>query len=271
MKEGTDQLGTRMKTYEKAGHSCFIKQVPVIIRIDGKAFHTYTRGMKKPFDERISEAMWETTKYLCATMAGCKVGYTQSDEITLMFINDENTKSNPIYNNNKTKLESISASKATVRFNQVMLQFLLEDMVKNGATPQDISDTLIMQKEWAEFDSRAFAIPKHEAINNFIWRQQDAVKNSISMVAQANFSHKSLQGLNGIDMKKRLQHENNIEWDALPTWQQRGAVIMKTKKTRTATYNGNTFTVMRNVWEVDHETPIFTEMRDYIDQYVYHE
>lgn len=124
-------------------------------------------------------------------------------------------------------------------------------------------------KGYAFFDSRVWTLPDYEVNNCFIWREQDAIKNSISMVAQANFSHKSLQGLNGSQMKEKLISEKGIVWEELPFWQQRGVSIIKVQKPKTVEYDGKTITVMRNVWEVDENIPLFTENRDYVNQHVY--
>jgi len=270
-KKKYDDLSVRMKEYEGADKTFFPKRLPVLIRIDGRAFHTYTKGMKKPFDEALSEAMWETTKYLCETIQGCKIGYTQSDEITLLLINYKPDKMtcDPYFNNNRTKIETSAASKATKKFNQFMSKKWIENMVKNGASSEEIAENYPGQKDWAEFDARAWVLPKEEVNNAFIWRQQDATKNSISMVAQANFSHKSLQGLNGSQLQDKLFQEKGINWNDLPAWQKRGAAIIKRQKPKTVAYNGNEVTVMRNVWETDFETPIFSQDKNYIEQYVY--
>jgi tRNA(His) 5'-end guanylyltransferase len=247
------------------------KGLPVLMRLDGKAFHTYTKGMKRPFDERLARAMWETTKHLCESgnIQGVRIGYTQSDEITLFINTYENENTDPWYDNNIQKMTSVSASLATERFNQVMLQYVLEDMLERGATAEEIVKTSIESKTWARFDSRVWTLPEYEVNNCFLWRQQDAIKNSISMVAQANFSHKSLQRLNGDEMKNRLKEEKGIIWEELPIWQQRGAAIIKVQKPKTVTYNGEEITVMRNVWEENLNTPLFVEDRNLVEQYVY--
>lgn len=263
-----DEFSIRMKEYEHETRVFLDHTKPVMIRIDGKAFHTYTKGFQKPFDERISTAMWETAIYLCKTVTGAKIAYTQSDEITLFLNSYENEVSEPYYNNNKSKLESVIASKATKRFNQVMMERLLKDMEKEGLSSAEIATTFLTKKAWAEFDARAFSLPKEEVISNFVWRQKDAIKNSVSMVAQANFSPKLLNGLNGLQLKERLEKEKNIIWDELPIWQQRGVAIVKTKEPKTVVYQGETIQVLRNVWKVDEQTPIFAKEREYIEQYV---
>lgn len=237
-----DKFGDRMKGYENAYRTHLPRRMPVIIRIDGKAFHTYTRGMKKPFDEYLSDAMWGTCVYLAQNIMGCKLAYTQSDEISLLLTNYDKLTTEAWFDNNLQKLVSVSASLATAKFNEIM-------RLKHP------------EKQLALFDARAWVLPKDEVCNYFLWRQQDATKNSISMVAQANFPHKQLQGLNGGQLQDKLYLEKEINWNDLPTWQKRGACIKKIYFEK----NG----ALRSAWDVDFETPIFSQDRDYVEQYVY--
>ncbi|QPK89805.1 tRNA(His) guanylyltransferase Thg1 family protein [Bacillus velezensis] len=237
-----DKFGDRMKGYENAYRTHLPRRMPVIIRIDGKAFHTYTRGMKKPFDEYLSDAMWGTCVYLAQNIMGCKLAYTQSDEISLLLTNYDKLTTEAWFDNNLQKLVSVSTSLATAKFNEIM-------RLKHP------------EKQLALFDARAWVLPKDEVCNYFLWRQQDATKNSISMVAQANFPHKQLQGLNGGQLQDKLYLEKEINWNDLPTWQKREACIKKIYFEK----NG----ALRSAWDVDFETPIFSQDRDYVEQYVY--
>lgn len=250
MKKHKDDLGDRMKDYENAYRIKLPKRLPVVLRIDGKSFSQYTKGFKKPFDEDLANAMWETTKYLCSNIQGARIGYTQSDEITILLTNYEKVTTESWFDNNLQKMCSVAASVATAKFNEVIQQTHPE-------------------KGLALFDARAWVMPHSEVLPCFIWRENDASKNSISMVAQANFPHKTLQGLNGSQMQDKLYLEKGINWNDLPVWQKRGVAVIRKQKSKTVTYNGKEITVMRNVWEVDHETPIFSQDRNYIEQYVY--
>lgn len=250
VKKKYDDLSIRMKEYEQSYRNFFPKRLPVIIRIDGKAFHTYTKGFKKPFDDTLSEAMWETTKFLCENIQGCKIGYTQSDEISLLLTNFEKLTTNSWFDNNIQKMVSVSASLATAKFNEIMKENHSE-------------------KPLAFFDARAWVVPQHEVCNYFIWRQQDATKNSIAMLAQSNFSHKSLQGLKGNQMQDKLMLEKNINWNDLPVWQKRGAAISKVDVPKKVILEGKEQQVIRRKWDVDMNTPIFTKDRDYIDRFVF--
>lgn len=235
-----DSLGSRMKQYENAFRFYLPKRLPVIIRIDGTHFHTYTKGMQKPFDVELTEAFWETAKFLGENIMGCKLIYHQSDEISLLLTNYDKLTSESWFDNNLQKLVSVSASLATAKFNEIMFP-------KTG--------------KLATFDSRAWILPMNEVVNYFLWRQQDATKNSISMVAQANFHHRELQGLNSSQLQDKLMLEKGINWNNLPIWQKRGVCIVKRVYQK-----GN---AIRRRWEVDQETPIFSQDRNYIEQYVY--
>ncbi|MEK4025364.1 tRNA(His) guanylyltransferase Thg1 family protein [Sporosarcina sp. FSL W7-1283] len=237
-----DDFGDRMKGYENAYRFLLPKRMPVMIRIDGKAFHTYTKGMVKPFDEDLTNAFWEACKYLAKNIMGCKIVYHQSDEISLLLTNYDKLTTESWFNNNLQKMASIAASMTTAKFNEV-----IREKYPN--------------KPFAMFDARAWILPHDEVCNAFLWRMQDATKNSISMVAQANFPHKQLQGLNGGQMQDKLMLEKGINWNDLPVWQKRGVCITKQYYEK----NG----AKRSKWEVDHNTPIFSQDRDYINQYVY--
>lgn len=236
-----DDFGDRMKGYENTYRIKLTKRMPVIIRIDGCHFHTYTKGLAKPFDMTLAHAFWETCKYLANNIMGCKLIYHQSDEISLLLTNYDKLTTESWFDNNLQKIASVSASMATAKFNELIYSY-------SGS-------------KLAIFDSRVWILPHDEVANYFLWRQQDASKNSVSMVAQSNFSHKSLQGLNGKQMQDKLFVEKGINWNDLPVWQKRGVCITK----QTYKY-GETD---RTKWVVDHDTPIFSQDRNYIEQYVY--
>lgn len=239
-----DKFGDRMKGYEDAYRIKLPKRMPVIIRIDGKAFHTYTKGMKKPFDQDLSEAMWETCKFLTENVMGCKMAYHQSDEISLLLTNYDKLTTASWFDNNLQKMVSIAASLTTAKFNEIMRQKYPE-------------------KNLAFFDARAYVLPKEEVCNYFLWRQQDATKNSISMVAQSLFSHKQLHGLNGSQMQDLMMLEKGVNWSDIPTWCKRGTCVVK------ETYQKNDAT--RTRWVADLEIPIFSQDRNYVERFVYQE
>lgn len=242
-----DAFGNRMKRYEDAYRVYLPEKMPVVIRIDGRAFHTFTKGLEKPFDSKLIEMMWETSKFLCANIQGCKLAYHQSDEISLLVTNYDDSDTESWFQNNLQKIVSNSASLATAKFNELRAQFF-------------------PNKKLALFDSRAYVLPKEEVARYFLWRQQDASKNSISMVAQANFPHKQLQGLNGAQMQEKLFQEKGINWNNIDTWKKRGACIVKKQ---VKINEGTEKEAIRNKWVVDQEIPIFSKDWDYINQFVY--
>lgn len=255
-----DNLGDRMKGYENIERRYLTKRMPTLIRVDGKAFHTFTKGFQRPFDMILMKSMWETAQYLCKNIMGCKVAYTQSDEITLLLTDYDQLTTQAWFDKNIQKMVSVSASMATLAFNKSFSSTCI-DLYSDGF--------FISEEEWltyhkrfdtAMFDSRVFNIPKEEVCNAFVWRQQDATRNAISMVAQANFSHKQLQNRSSNQMQEMLFQEKGINFNDLPTYQKRGVCIVKEQ------YNKKE--VMRSRWIVDKDIPIFTQDRDYIERYL---
>lgn len=243
-----DNLGDRMKeNYENRAKTQLLRRTPVIIRLDGKAFHTFTRGFKKPFDDILTEAMQQTMLTLCKEIQGCVLGYTQSDEITLVLTDYKNLETAAWFDYDIQKVCSVSASIATLAFNRC---FLKEMTLTNSVHFQ----------AWAKgalFDSRCFNIPKEEVTNCILWRQQDAIRNSINSVGQANFSHKELQGLSTDQVLKKLLEEKQTDWNKLPVHLQRGSCCIKRE------VNGV------DSWFIDTEIPIFKgEDRDYIEKLI---
>ena len=228
-----DDLGTRMKTYyEGIPQTKLMRRTPVIIRIDGKAFHTFTRGFEKPFDKIMVKTMQETTKYLCENIQGCVFGYTQSDEITLVLIDYQKLTTSVWFDYEVQKMCSIGASMATLAFNK----FFYENVfLYNGMASVDMSNKEYPYKEvyakavkkGAMFDARVFNIPKEEVTNCVYWRQLDATRNSIQSVGQANFSHKELQDKTCNMIQDMLHEQKGINWNDYPTCLKRGTAVKK--------------------------------------------
>ena len=262
-----DDLGTRMKEfYENVPKTKLMRRTPVAIRIDGKAFHTFTRGFKRPFDEILIKSMQETTKYLCENIQGCVLGYTQSDEITLILVDYKKLDSSAWFDYEIQKLCSISASMATVAFNKFFEQNVSE-VYKNRyaedgkcAMPYDLYKTYLTSIEkGAMFDARCFNIPREEVTNLIYWRQLDATRNSIQMVGQANFSHKELQNKSCNMIQDMLHEERGINWNDFPTHQKRGSCVVKHQ----SLVDGRWY------WIIDKDIPIFKgEDREYIERLI---
>ena len=224
-----DELGKRMKEfYEARARTYLPRRTPVAIRIDGKAFHTFTRGFQKPFDEVLGNSMVRTMEYLCKNIQGCVFGYTQSDEITLLLIDYKQLNSEAWFDYQTQKMCSIAASMATMAFNK----YFQEEVQKHidNTEPIFITDEEIRLidtysravEKGAMFDARVFSIPKEEATNLVYWRQLDATRNSIQMVGQANYSHNVLQGMCCNNIKTMLEVDKGIIWGNYPTRWKRG-------------------------------------------------
>lgn len=220
-----DDLGIRMKTfYEQVPKTRLVRRMPVMIRIDGKAFHTFTRGFQKPFDDILIKSMQETMKYLCENIQGCVFGYTQSDEITLVLVDYKKLTSCAFFDYEVQKICSISASMATMAFNKAF-SF---NMFEVAGLDNTLLETYRKASEkGAMFDSRCFNVPKEEVTNFVYWRQLDATRNSIQMVGQANFSHKELQGKSCNMIQDMLFTERGINWNDLPVVKKRGSACIK--------------------------------------------
>ena len=280
-----DDLGTRMKTfYEQIPKTKLMRRTPVIIRIDGKAFHTFTRGFQKPFDEVLIKTMQETTKYLCENIQGCVLGYTQSDEISLVLVDYQRFETSAWFDYEIQKMCSIAASMATMAFNKFFENNVEEFLNEHGYPKPDcvkyadlIGVYLNAVNKGAMFDARVFNIPKEEVTNCIYWRQLDAYRNSIQMVGQANFSHKELQNKSCNDIQDMLMLQKNINWNDFPTYQKRGTCVIKSDERETITEDNigtdgsviGTKMTVRSKWIIDKDIPIFKcEGREYIERLV---
>lgn len=233
-----DELGDRMKSfYEDRTRTKLPRRTYTVIRIDGKAFHTYTAGLKRPFDEELISDMNETTKYLCENIQGVKMGYVQSDEISLILTDFDKLTTSAWFDGNIQKMVSVAASMATSKFNQLRMARILSSAWKNyvyGAGQEDDPNTFnwdftvrLSNIKPAHFDARVFTIPfRDEVINYLIWRQADATRNSISAVAQSLFSQSELHGKTTNEMQE-LIFQKGENWNNYPDGQKRGRAVMR--------------------------------------------
>lgn len=231
-----DSLGDRMKAYEHAWRFSFPRRVPIIIRVDGKAFHTLTRGCARPFDETLMLCMDRVAVALCEEIQGAQLAYVQSDEVSVLVHGYRSIQSEPWFGNELQKMTSVSAAVATEAFN------------RDGPFAS------------AHFDSRVFVVPEDEVCNYFIWRQQDATRNSIQMVAQARFSARELHGKNTSDMQEMLFSKVGINWNDYAIRLKRGRCAVRSVYER----EGAT----RHQWTIDNEIPVFSQAREYIERHV---
>jgi tRNA(His) guanylyltransferase len=224
-------LGDRMKMYEAGSETRLMPRLPIIIRLDGKSFSKFTSDMEKPFDNDFSQAMINTAKFL-VSKTNAKIAYTQSDEITLLLY-DNNVKYSAMFDARVQKICSVFSSFASTYFlAEMMKRFPSKvdkffDQVLNDHESWDGTGNA---KDAPVFDCRAFAVPnKTEAYNAFLWREQDATKNSIIMVAQSKYPHKKLMGLNGNEKQAMLMADYGINWNDFSASQKRGTYVRKEK------------------------------------------
>lgn len=242
-----------MKIYEDAYRTHLPIRMPVIIRVDGKAFHTYTKGCKKPVDQGLVKCMDQTAIELCKQLQGCQVAYVQSDEISLLLTNYQTLDTQCWFENNIQKMVSVSAgiASATFTFNSWRIW-------KGGVAAP------------AYFDSRVFILPKEEVVNYFLWRQQDATRNSVQMLARSLYSHKECTDKNNSELQE-MCFQKGSNWNDVPTSQKRGRCLIKKTIPGSAINRktGETVNFERSEWTVDNEIPVFSQDRSYIEKFVY--
>lgn len=223
-------LGDRMKQYEAVSKNKLIKRVPVIVRIDGKAFSSLTKklGFKKSYNETFIDKMMKTAQAVMKEMQGCKFCYGQSDEISFLLTDYRTIGTQGWFDYGINKMVSISASVASVAMSSMIID-----------TEQCLR---------AYFDSRAFNVPKDEVVNYFIWRQQDATRNAIQMAGQEYFSHRALQKKSCNEIQEMLFQREGINFNDYSPLRKRGYCIID--------------------GEADTFIPIFTKSRDYIENFI---
>lgn len=232
-------LAVRMKAYESASRISLTPRLPMIIRVDGKAFHTYTRGMDAPWDLSMRSAMTAAAMALVDEIQGASFAYIQSDEISVLSIDYRKFSSCAWFDKAVQKVVSVSASIATAAFNA--------DINRPGKP--------------ALFDSRAFVLPREEVCNYFVWRQQDATRNSISGLAQRHFSHRELRDVNTDKMQDLLMTKHAINWNDCEAWQKRGWTV---RRQVVDTGHGPPTLIA-----ADYAPPIFTAGCGYVDTFIY--
>lgn len=268
-----DEIGKRMKDfYETVPKTKLVRRMPVIIRLDGKAFHTFTRGFQRPFDDIFIEAMQETMLYLCKNIQGCVFGYTQSDEITLVLADYKKLNSDAWLGYEVQKMCSIAASMCTMAFNKSF-----ETAVNRicGSDPEEQSKLYFRKIGSAMFDARVFNIPKEEVCNCLYWRQLDAMRNSIQMLGQAHFSFRELQNKTSSDIQAMLMEKKGINWNDLDDWKKRGSCCIQVKHQTELDDEASDPSVVavneRTKWEIDRNIPVFSQNWAYIEDRIHTE
>lgn len=251
-------LGDRMKEYEAVSDFRLTKRTPVIIRIDGKAFHTYTRGMDKPFDETLNTIMAYVCEELVQNIQGCKLAYSQSDEISLLLTDWNKINTESFFDYRIQKVVSVASSMATMYFNKFVTEMCYkletEDVPYTSKEREDYLKLWKRKAGLAMFDARAYNLPENDVCNYFLWRQQDASRNSVQMLGRSKFSFKQMQNKSNSDVQDMLMLEYNINWNDIPTKWKRGFCVYKDVITNRITTNT--------------EIPLFNQDRDFINKFL---
>lgn len=245
-------LSDRMKDYEVVSDYRLTKKTPVIVRIDGKAFHTYTKGLDKPFDNILSEAMNYVCRKLIETIQGCKFAYTQSDEISLLLTDWDKSTTDCYFNYRVQKMVSVLASSVTMYFNQYIVSKVLCWQKSESELSKELFDKWVAKAGCAIFDARAYNLPKEEVCNYFIWRQEDASRNSIQSLGRSKFSFKQMLNKKNNEVQDMLFNEYDINWNFIDTKWKRGFAVYRDEDSIKS----------------DFEIPLFKQNRAFIDKYL---
>lgn len=232
-------LADRMKSLETASRTRLDDRVPVILRVDGKAFHTLLRGVEA-HTESVNNVMDRVAFELCKNVQGAQIAYVQSDEVSVLIHSYKRPESCAWFDNQVQKMCSVAASIAATTFTI-------------------FSSDIFGVSKVALFDARVFNVPEHEVCNYFIWRQQDAIRNSVSGQARRFFSHKELQNKNSQEMKEMLDAASH-SWNSLSLGQQRGRCVYR------SSWRSNN--ELRQAWLTNPFIPMFVEDRKFIDNFL---
>ena len=239
-------LGGRMKYYEKTNSPQLISRVPVILRLDGRTFHTFCRQFNKPYDETLINLVNEAARALCEEIQGAKLAFCQSDEVSILITDYDTLYQSPWFGYKGYKMTSISAAQISVRFYRRFIYHLIKQVATNL---EEALEILADDSKETMFDSRVYNLPESEVCNYFIWRQQDWTRNSIQMLSRSLYSQKQLQNKNTTQLQD-MCFEKGHNWNDLLTYLKRGRCIIKGEQG----------------WVVDNDIPIFTQNREYIEK-----
>ena len=271
-----DAIGKRMKDfYESRSQSKLTRRTPVIVRIDGKSFHTFCKRFKKPYDKVLNCSLNKVMQGLCENIQGAKFAERHSDEISILITDYDTISTDAFFDYEIQKICSITASMATAEFCNILVQEEIkriesyskvvnseEELKKRTEFQEEFSRPYLSHDErWPTFDSRCFNIPESEIENYFWWRMLDAKRGSINMFAQSNFSHKELQGLSCDQMQEKLWQEKGLNWGTLPQGQKIGYICKKViseKKIEVGPKSGQT--TFRSSWVVEGSPSSRTEL-----------
>lgn len=263
MSHNEGQLADRMKGYEQAARTTFPKRMPLIVRVDGKAFSKLTSGLKgpgDPFNRDFVDAMNKVAVVLCREIQGAQVAYVQSDECSVLVHGYKKFESTPWFDNQCQKIVSVAASIAASVFTSCTPK-IFNKIEKHDCLPMEWCDPQDIRPVF--FDARAFILPEHDVANYFLWRQQDAMRNSVQMLARSHYSHKECDG-KSCEMMKVMLAEKNVKWDELPGGLRRGRVVVKRPEQHTFVAQGEPRTVMRSTWSAE-DAPTFSQNRNFFE------
>ena len=254
-----DSLGDRMKEfYENRSKTYLTRRTPVMMRLDGRSFHSFTKGFNRPYDEVFHNTMNATLLYLCKNIQGCKFGYTQSDEISLVLTDLDTLTTDGWFDYGVQKMCSVAASMATLEFNRQFIKAIRDWWNKPYAPMDDVNKPLYDAylkaiERGAMFDARVFSIPEEEVCNYFIWRFLDCYRNSVQMMGQTYFSHKELHGCSSAVIQEMLFTKLGINYNDMPLEFKRGVACIRTT----------------DGWMLDKEMPDPRKDRDYFERFIY--
>ena len=262
------ELGKRMKEYyEAVPKARLMRRCPVICRIDGKTFHSFTKGFEKPFDHILMQTMQDTMKHLCSGIQGSVLGYTQSDEISLLLIDYKTLVSQALFDYEVQKMCSVIASMATCAFNKLFYKSVSDFLCMTYRSNQLMENRSLIEayqaafNEGAMFDCRVFNIPENDVVNYFYWRQQDASRNSVQMAGRAFFSHGDLHNKSCSEIQDMLMDQFHVNWNDYSVPEKRGSCCLKE-----IVKDGD---VVRRKWMIDDNIPVFkNEGRNYISRFL---
>lgn len=218
-KDTKDLMGNRFKAYEAASSMHMIPGIPKIIRLDGKAFHTFTKGCEQPYDWNIMSAMAAGAVAVMKEIGGsARLAYIQSDECSIVLNDKPRIESSPWFDNNLVKMATVSSSIMSVNFSWAYYEALASSGSQAGS----------VEFKPAYFDARIFPVPNvWEMHNAILWRQFDAIKNSKSQYARHYFSQKQVHEKNGEQKVQMMKDQHGFDWHTAPTWTKHGIVVRR--------------------------------------------
>ena len=249
-----ESFGDRMKAYELPTRILLPRRSYTVLRVDGRAFHTYLKNARKPFDGAFIHAMGKVAEALCAEITGAVLAYAQSDEVSVLYTDFRNPAAEPWFGGVAAKQVSIAASLATY-------------VLGNSYSPPGGGRPL--------FDARVFTLPtRRDVADYFVWRQADALRNSVSMAAQAYFTPEQLHGMKASEVKELLRTTAAADWDGYRPECRLGQVTTRTSTEKTTVWTDphsgaeQTTTTTRSVWTTRAAPRFTTDPGGWLDEVI---